>query len=169
MLTQLNWRKLNILALLGTIIMMLVARYYFQGYLNLEPCNLCIFQRIATIAVGVVTLAAIIVHRGKAYRWIIALAFLSAIAGIALAGYQVWLQNLPPEKVPACGPSLDYLLDMMSAWQAVVEVFRSSGTCAEIQWQFLGLSIPGWTMVAFIGYSVFFAVQWLTPNWGRQS
>lgn len=168
MLKQLNWRTLNIAAFLGTIVMMLVARYYFQGYLDLEPCNLCIFQRIATIAVGLLCFVAIFVHKGKAQRWVIALAFISAIAGLALAGYQVWLQNLPPERIPACGPSLDYLLDIMGPWEAVVEVFRSSGSCAEVQWSMLGLSIPGWTGLAFVGYAAFFAVQFFTPNWNRK-
>ena len=71
--------------------------------------------------------------------------------GAAIAARHVWLQNLPEDQVPACGPSLDYLMEV-SPWQEVIAtVLRGDGNCAIIDASFLGLSIPGWTLVAFVG------------------
>ena len=126
--------------------------YYAQFQMHLDPCPLCIFQRIAFIVFGAVCLAAAL-HGPKGYgrRVYGALALLAAGAGAAIAGRHVWLQHLPPEKVPACGPGLSYMLESMPSWLAVVKkVLAGSGECAEVNWTFLGFSMPEWTLLCFV-------------------
>ena len=138
--------------------------YVMQFYMGLEPCDLCIFQRIATFAVGAVfLLAALHNPRGwgsKVYAVLIALV---AGVGIALAGRHIWLQNLPPDQVPECGPNLDYMLEVFTLGETVRKVLAGSGDCAEVQGVFLGLSIPGWTLLMFVALGLVGLVR----NWMR--
>ncbi len=125
---------------------------YLQYGRELEPCPMCIFQRVAMIGLIIVWLAALAHGPARWGRWVYAaLGGLVAGIGAAIAARHVWLQNLPEDQVPACGPSLDYLMEV-SPWQEVVAtVLRGDGNCAIIDASFLGLSIPGWTLVAFVG------------------
>jgi len=72
--------------------------------------------------------------------------------GLAIAGRQVWLQSLPPDLVPECGPGLEYMFQAFPLTEALSMVLRGSGECAEVQWVFLGLTIPGWNLVVFSGF-----------------
>ena len=121
---------------------------YGQG---LEPCPLCIFQRIAVSAVGIVFLVAF-VHNPRDFGAAIyaGLVLVFAGAGAAFAGRQVWLQSLPKDQVPACGPGLSYMMESMPYLDVVKKVFAGSGQCAEKGWEFLGLAIAGWTLVFFV-------------------
>jgi disulfide bond formation protein DsbB len=76
---------------------------------------------------------------------------LFCLAGAGFSGRHVWLQTLPKDQVPACGPSIEYLLDALPVMEALEVLLRGDGNCAEIDWRFLGLSIPGWTMLCFLG------------------
>ncbi|RMH42369.1 MAG: disulfide bond formation protein B [Gammaproteobacteria bacterium] len=129
---------------------LLVAALYFQYVEGLNPCPLCIFQRIAVFAMGLVFLVAAVHHPGPKGRLVYDLSgFLVALLGATIAGRQVWLQHLPADQVPACGPGLDYMLDTLPLAQTIALVFRGSGDCAEVQWQFLGFSMPEWTLMIF--------------------
>src|SRR3970282_2373653 len=75
---------------------------------------------------------------------------LAAGVGIAIAARHVWLQNLPPDQVPTCGPGLDYMLDAMPISGVIRKVLTGSGECANVDWTFLALSIPAWTLVCFV-------------------
>jgi disulfide bond formation protein DsbB len=77
-----------------------------------------------------------------------ALLGVAGAAGMAIAGRHVWLQNLPPEKVPACGPGLDFMLDAFPLFEVLEVVLTGSGECATIDWSFLGLSMPAWVLIA---------------------
>jgi disulfide bond formation protein DsbB len=124
---------------------------YAQHVGGLQPCPLCVFQRIALIALGLVLLAAAVHAPGaRGARLYGVLAGVCALAGIAVAGRHLWLQSLPPEAVPACGPGLGYLLDTFPLAEALKQVFSGSGECAVVDWTFLGLSMPGWLLVWFI-------------------
>jgi disulfide bond formation protein DsbB len=83
------------------------------------------------------------------------LIMLIAGSGAAVAGRHVWLQSLPADQVPECGPTLDYILQVFPLSEALQLVLRGSGECAKVEWQFLGLSIPGWTLIAFSGFILF--------------
>jgi disulfide bond formation protein DsbB len=78
------------------------------------------------------------------------LALVAAAIGGAIAGRHVWLQNLPPDQVPACGPGLDYMLDAMPFTGVVRKVLTGSGECANVDWTFAGLSMPAWSLVWFV-------------------
>lgn len=118
---------------------------YAQYVLELEPCPLCIFQRIGVIAVGsLALLAAIFNPQGLAAKvWSLLIA-VAAVAGGSVSAWQVYLQHLPPEQVPACGPGLDYMLETLPMTQVLEKVFKGSGECAQIDWTFLGQSMPFW-------------------------
>ena len=129
---------------------------YLEHVVGLNPCPLCVFQRVAMIATGLVFLAAA-VHGPRANgRWAYAgLAALAALAGVGLAWRHVWLQGLPPDQVPACGPTLDYLKGMLPLREVVELVLKGDGECAKVDGRALGLSLPGWTLVAFAGLALY--------------
>ncbi len=124
---------------------------YLEHGLGLEPCPLCVLQRIAYIAVAIIALIAAI-HAPTnwlrpVYGVLIAVA---ALVGAGIAGRQVWLQHLPPDKVPECGPGYDYLMDVFPLDEALGMIFTGSGECAEVDWIFLGLSIAEWSLLMFV-------------------
>ncbi len=122
---------------------------------GLEPCPLCMFQRVAVIAVGLVFLAAAIQNPFRPGAALYALLTLVvAGAGAAFAGRQIWLQALPKDQVPACGMGLSYMMDSMPFLDVFTRVLKGSGECAEKAWVFLGLSIAGWSFVFFIAMIV---------------
>jgi len=128
----------------------------FQYVMYLEPCPLCIFQRIVVITLGLIFLVAVLHNPETVGRKIYGLVtMLVSSAGIGLAARHVWLQNLPPDKVPECGPGLDYYLETLPVLDVFRKVLSGSGECAEVVWRFLGLSIPGWTLVMFAGFCIF--------------
>jgi disulfide bond formation protein DsbB len=149
-------RTLFLLGFLGCVAMMATALAYFQHYLQLEPCPLCIMQRVVVISIAAVLLVATLHNpRDWGIRVYGVLVTLVAATGAAIAGRHVWLQNLPPDQVPECGPGLDYILDVFPLGEALRMVLHGSGECAEVLWRFLGLSIPGWTLVAFSGFILY--------------
>lgn len=129
---------------------------------GLEPCPLCIFQRIAFAALGLVLLVGgVHAPRARAGRWIYGLlGWIAAGVGIGIAARHLWLQLNPPP-VPACGPPLDFLRDTLSTGNLIRQVLRGTGDCGTVDWTFLGLSMPGWSLVWFIlifvwiGYAAF--------------
>ena len=124
---------------------------YLQHVQGQDPCPLCILQRFAFI--GMMAVFAVAALHGPARRGAkvySGIAALVAVVGGAIAGRQVWLQSLPPEKVPACGPGLEYMLDRFPLGQALQKILAGSGECAEAGWKFLGLTIAGWSLVWFV-------------------
>lgn len=146
---QLPRRTLNGLAVLvctGLIASALV----MQHIMGLNPCYLCIVQRAFVITTGLILLAAVLHNPARQGQRLYALfGGLSAVAGAGFAIRQLWLQGLPEDKVPACGPAADYLFDALPLREALSMLLRGDGNCAEVQWAFLSLSIPGWTLLAF--------------------
>jgi disulfide bond formation protein DsbB len=124
---------------------------WLQHGLGLEPCPLCVFQRIAVIATGVVFLVAAIHNPGRAGAIFYAvLTVLTSGIGAALAAWHVWIQGQPAGSVPACGMGLNYMLDTMPLTEVISKVLKGSGECAEQGWLFMGLAIPSWTFVFFV-------------------
>lgn len=152
MLNPLKW-KFRVGYFVMTIVTgaMLGYAYYAQFVLKLEPCPLCILQRIAFIAFFVVCLLATL-HGPSSWgkRVYAVLASLSAMAGILVAGRHVWLQHLPADQVPACGPGLGFMLDAFPLSKTLKMVFTGSGECAKVDWSLMGLSMPEWTLISFV-------------------
>ena len=124
---------------------------YLQHAVGLEPCPLCIFQRVAFIALGLVFLVAALHGPGKtgAVGYAV-IGGVCAATGASIAVRHVWLQSLPADQVPACGPGLAYMLEQFPLMRMLQNVLSGSGECAESGWQFLGLSIAGWSLLWFV-------------------
>ncbi len=130
------------------VIAMLFAWAYLERTLGLPPCPLCMTQRVFVVLWGVIALVAALHNPARMGRRIYAtLCALAALAGAAVAVRHVWIQHLPPDQVPACGPSLEYMLDTLPFSETVTMVLMGDGDCAAIHWTFLGLSIPEQTLV----------------------
>jgi disulfide bond formation protein DsbB len=146
-----NARNLNWIIGFGCAFLMGVA-LYMEHAMHLEPCPLCIFQRVAVIAAGLFALVGAIHNPGqtgiRAYGGLVVAA---SLTGGSLAVRQLYLQSLPEDQVPACGPGLDYLLDVFPMTEVISMVLEGDGSCAEVAWTLLGVSIPGWTLVGFAG------------------
>ena len=124
--------------------------YYLQYGQGLEPCPLCIFQRICYFAIAVLCLLAFMHDPNRTGKRIYAVLIgIAALKGIVFAGRQVWLQHLPPDKVPACGPGLEYWMQTLPLAETIRKVFRGTGECAEVDWTFLGFSIAEWSVLCF--------------------
>jgi disulfide bond formation protein DsbB len=148
-------RWLNFAGLCACIGLMFYA-LYAQYFLDLAPCPLCVFQRISVIVLGVVFLIAAVHNAGRTGSMLYAvLLFMAASGGAIVAGRHLWLQNLPPDKVPACGPGLDFMLDAFPLAEALKMVFSGSGECAEVSWSLLGLSMPAWVLIAVTALGLF--------------
>ena len=125
---------------------------YAQYQLVLEPCPLCILQRVAVIGLGVVFLVAGLHNPSGAGRYVYSLLFgFVTVFGSIVAGRHVWLQLIPDDQVPACGPGLDYMWENFPLADVINMVFKGSGECATVDWQFLGLSMPAWVLIAILG------------------
>ena len=130
--------------------------YFLQHAQGLEPCPLCLVQRGFFYAVGVICLAAVIhapARVGTAVYGV--LAALLALGGAATASRQVWLQHLPADKVPQCGPDLFFMLEHLPLSRALEKLVQGSGECAAVDWKFLGLSIAGWSLVWFAALALY--------------
>jgi len=143
-------KLLNLAGFLACASMMAFA-LYSQHVDGLNPCPLCVFQRFAVIGTGLVFLAAAIHDpRRLGKRIYAAMIAVVAGAGIAVASRHLWLQSLPADQVPSCGPGLDYILDAFPLTQALSMIFAGSGECAVVDWTFFGLSMPAWVLIALL-------------------
>jgi protein dithiol:quinone oxidoreductase len=130
--------------------------WYAQAVLGLQPCPLCIFQRIGVAAIGLLFLLAGIHHPR---RWGAAvygvLLSVAALATMGVAARHLWIQHLPEGSVPACGAGLAYMMQIFPLTDVIRKVLSGSGECAKITWSFLGLSMPGWVFIAAAALGIF--------------
>ena len=143
-------RSVNLAGFLVCLMMMAFALYshHVDG---LNPCPLCVFQRFAVIGLGLVFLAAAIHDPARLGKRIYgAMIVVIAAGGIVVAGRHLWLQSLPPDQIPSCGPGLDYILDAFPFTQALSMIFEGSGECAVVDWTFIGLSMPAWVLISLL-------------------
>lgn len=152
------------LGFLGCVFLLAMATY-FQFVGGLEPCPLCISQRIGILLTGIVFLLALLHNPGhvgvKAYALI---GTLTALAGGSISVRHVWLQHLPPEEVPECGPGLEYIFNNFPLTETLKLMLSGTGDCAKVDWTFLGLSMPAWTLIAFL----MLAALSLAQFWNRR-
>jgi len=143
-------RRGNLLGFLVCACLLAYA-YYVQYVMHLEPCPLCIFQRIGVFILGVMFLIAAL-HDPVAFgrRVYAALVALAALLTIGVAARHLYIQSLPPDAVPACGASLDFMLKIFSLSEVLVKVLTGSGECAKVTWEFLGLAMPAWVLISAV-------------------
>ena len=146
---------------------LLATALYFQFVGGLEPCPLCISQRIMVLAVGLVMLVAVLHRPGSAgTRAYAVLGCLTALAGASISGRHVWLQHLPAEEVPACGPGLEYMFRYLPLGDTLKAMVTGTGDCAKVEWSLFGLSMPAWVLICFLGLAVVSLAQFW--NTGRR-
>jgi disulfide bond formation protein DsbB len=126
---------------------LLAYAYYSQHVLALEPCPLCILQRIVVLATGLAFLGAALHRPGRAgaMAWAGLIALIAAI-GATVAARHVWITAQPPGTVAECGASLDYMLEVLPLKEVLAKVLTGSGECGTVDWRFLGLSMPAWVL-----------------------
>lgn len=138
---------------------------YLEHVRDMEPCPLCVFQRMAFIGILGIALAATIHGPRHWGRYLYnGLLLVAALIGVGIAARQVWLQHLPADKVPECGPGLDYILEVFPLTEALGMILSGSGECAEVQWQFLGMSIAEWSLLWFLAFAVLALVSIFTAK-----
>ena len=130
---------------------------FFQYGLNLEPCPLCIIERIVVITLAAIFLVGLL-HNPKhslvrrLYGQIVATA---SLAGIAVASRHAWLQNLPEDQRPACGEGLDYWIKTLPPNEVIEKIFQGTGDCAEVAWTFAGFNTPELALIIFSGFFLY--------------
>ena len=156
---QWSYRLVSGLLFVASVIGMSFA-LYLEHVQGLNPCPLCIFQRIGLIGLGLISLIAFLHHPISVgfKRFYAFLGTLSILWSLGVAARHVWLQNLPPDQVPSCGPGLDYWLDTLPLKSVFQQVLQGSGECAAVDWSLLGQSLPVWS-------GLFFAVLTLISLW----
>ncbi len=143
-------RKTNFLIFIICTLMMLAAAY-MEHVMKMIPCSLCITQRAFVILTGLLALAAALHNPALTGRRVYALlGIISPILGAGFAGRQLWLQSLPADQVPACGPGLAYMFEEFPFMEALELLLQGDGNCAHVD-KILGLSLAAWTFIAFIG------------------
>ncbi len=158
-LIKFNPRTWYLLTGLGCFAMLGVGAY-LQFVEHLAPCPLCISQRIALFALGsVLIIAAIHNPATKGIKIYSILAALVAFGGGAISVRHIWIQHLPPNEVPECGPGLEYVFENFPLTETLKLMFSGTGDCAKVDWTLLGLSIPQWTLIAFIGLATVSLLQ----------
>jgi disulfide bond formation protein DsbB len=150
------WFLLSALACLSLLSM----GAYFQLSLGLEPCPLCISQRIAILITGMIFLIAGLHGPGPVgmNRYAI-LGTISALFGASISTRHIWLQHLPPEQVPECSPGISFMLQNFPLSDTVKLMLNGTGDCAKIDWTLLGFSMPVWTLVAFLSLATLSVLQ----------
>ena len=124
---------------------------YLEHVQGLDPCPLCVFQRIGLMGLGIISLIALL-HNPKTGVFKRFYAFLGTVAigwSVGIAARHVWLQNLPKDQVPSCGPGLDYWVETLPLKAVFENVLKGSGECAMVDWTFLGQSLPVWSLTFF--------------------
>jgi disulfide bond formation protein DsbB len=148
---SINNRRLLWLAALLSVVGLMSYGIYAERVLYLDPCPLCITQRMFYVGIGLFALLGLFIIN---IAWIqrLAAAFMAvcAIGGIVTAARQVWLQHLPKDQVPECGPGLQYWLENEPWLQTLSLLFKGDGNCAEVQWTFLGFSMGEWSLAWFV-------------------
>lgn len=132
---------------------------YLQYVKHLDPCPLCMVQRLIFIAILVVfALAALQGPKRVGERVYAVLIALLSLSGVGVAARHIWIQNLPKDQLPTCGPGLDYMLETMPMANVLKELMHGSGECAEKSWTFLTLGIPEWSLLCYLGLGVWAAL-----------
>ncbi|MGB9332996.1 MAG: disulfide bond formation protein B [Steroidobacteraceae bacterium] len=140
-------RRPNIIGFLVCAALLAYA-LYSQFRLGLEPCPLCIFQRIGIALTGLMFLLAALQHpRGGGRTFYAVLIALAALATAAVAARHVYVQSLPPGTLPSCGAPLATLLKFTPLFELIKKVLTGSGECGEVNWRFLGLAMPAWVLL----------------------
>ena len=159
-----SYRLLNLYGLVLCVASLLFAIFYLEKTLYLDPCPLCILDRVVILGLGVIFLFALL-HNSKSFFVKIYGGFciILSLIGVLLASRHIWLQNLPKDQVPECGPDIYFMVDTLPIFEVLKSVLTGSGSCADVSWTFVGLTIPEQTLILFIIFLVLSVIQTLRP------
>lgn len=146
------------LSILAIVAMLLAGAQYMEHILLLDPCPLCMMQRLWFIQIGFVACLAI-AHNAR-LRIYSLLMMLGAIIGAGFSIRQLWLQSLPTDQVPSCGADLSYMINYFPFSETLKAMVMGGGSCAEINWSFLGLSLPAYALLGFVVLAGLAWKQW---------
>lgn len=150
-----NPRLLNALFFLGCSGLITTA-IFIEPFKSMDPCPMCMMQRAVFILLAIVSFIAFAHGPNNIGNRIYAtLTTVIALIGASVASRQLWLQSLPEDQVPACGPGIDYMLEVFPLLEVIEMAIRGTGDCAKVQWTLAGLSIPGWSLIAFLAIALF--------------
>lgn len=148
-----SYRVLNLAGVAGAVLSMLFAIVVLEKIVGLEPCPLCMIDRVLVTALGLIFLVAALHNPGPLGQRIYALTgILVSLAGVGVCARHIWLQNLPADEVPTCAPGLDYMLETLPMTETLSVIFTTSGECAHIDWSLLGFTLPEQTLAVFAAF-----------------
>jgi disulfide bond formation protein DsbB len=135
---------------------------FMEHVLKLDPCPLCLMQRLWTLFAGIIVLVALTHEpRNRIYP---SLVLLCSVVGGGFSLRQLWLQSLPPDAVPSCGPDMGYMLEVFPMSQILTAMTFGTGNCAKVTWSLLGISIAGWALVGFVALAGATIFWWRTAK-----
>lgn len=140
-------KTIQTLSFLLTLLVVL-SSIYLQYFLHLNPCPLCIMQRICAFLLLATFGISIWQQRHFMISWYFQLFF--SVAGAFFAIRQLWLQHLPADQLPACMPGLDILVKYFPWHMAAKSLLWGTGDCGEVDWSFLNLSLAAWSALYFL-------------------
>ena len=139
-------------ACFGIVILALV----IQTQYNLEPCPLCITQRLFFMGLGVLFLIGAFVKPATLLQKIFAaLQVLTALGGAGWAVRHWYLQANKESMIADCGVGFDYMFENFPLEKMFKLIFKGTGDCAMIDWTFLGLTLPQLALISFIGFGIY--------------
>jgi protein dithiol:quinone oxidoreductase len=140
---------------------LILSAFYFQFIGHLDPCPLCISQRVMVVATGLVMLVAFLHAPGPGgIRNYSIIGGLVALMGASVSARHVWIQHLPADEVPACGPGLSYMFQYFPLSDTLKAMVTGTGDCAKADWALLGLSMPTWVLLCFLGLAALSFAQY---------
>lgn len=149
-----RWREVPVRAWFATLMLgmfgLVAVSMELQQLLRLAPCPLCIFQRLLYLAIGLVALAGVLLPGGR-LLWSALVAALAS-GGVAVAGYQTWMQAFP-HLATECSYSDPNAIERLVDWLGMKwpSLFLATGFCTSREWEFLGLSMANWSLLVFAG------------------
>ena len=164
-----TFRSLHAMIVIMVILSLIFAVAYLEGVLYLDPCPLCMVDRMILGVLALLSGIALLLGPRIWLVWSIGgLQLISGLAGIAVAGRHIYLQNLPRDQVPECGPDLFFMLEAFPMSQVMQTLFSGSGQCADISWRFFGLTLPAQTLILFVVLTVLAIVAFFSGVQARQ-
>jgi disulfide bond formation protein DsbB len=145
-------RLINLAGLVACAGLIAYAYFYVELYEGIEPCPLCMFQRVGIGLMGLIFLVATL-HDPKGWgaKVYAGLLCLASLATVAIAARHIYVQHAPPGLIPSCGAPLEYMVKIMPLTEVIAKVLAGSGECAQINWHFLGLAMPAWVLIWALG------------------
>ena len=131
--------------IIALIIISLGSAFYAEFNLHIEPCPLCIAERVILFAILIPTTIFFIHNpKSKIFKWIYSIMIIIIAGfGIKVSAHHVWLTNLPPDQQPlSCGMPLDVMYQNLPLHSFLHKVLMGDAECAKVNWHILGINAP---------------------------